>query len=460
MNLITCKQAKEADSNSWMTSQEMIETASELASKRIVEIIKELKLVKPKILVIAWKWNNWKDWLLIADKLRSIGYTCDINTNNYNYDIIIDALFWVGIRLPIEDKDTIELINNINSSWAFIVSIDTPSWFLVNANETITFSYPKLEQIASWNTWKITCIDIGIPKTCFPDNLPEMLDNIQIQTRSLKCHKHSVWHLLVIWGSTWKTWAPILASKAASRAWSWLVTLWVSNNLYNIYASHLIEEMLIPVQNCKKWYISINGFKQLKEGINWYSSILIGPWMWTYARGSEIVTNLIKSYNKPIVIDADWINNLILSKPFKNNNIIITPHLGEASKLFGTPKEELIYKCSYLAKEYNMYIVLKSNIICIWTPEGKMIVSDLWGRELATAWSWDVLAWIIASLVWQSAYWNDILNAIKVWVALHWLSWNICQNKIGIEGTIATDLIANIPEALFKLKTKYYDSIN
>ena len=291
------------------------------------------------------------------------------------------------------------------------------------------------------------------------------LKDISYPKRASDTYKNKEWHSLIIWWSTWKTWAVILACKAASRAWAWLVTACISQDLNIAYEANLIEEMTCPVQNDKRWHISINWYRKIKWQITNFSSVLIGPWMWEYEKWSLIVSDLIRNYESwPIVIDADWINNIAeymkkeeLSAILKNKktDIILTPHIWEFAKLFNEKKEDVVKKQSELAakysKKYWVYIILKWSETVIASPEWSIFISNIWTSALATAWSWDVLSGIVVALSWKKNKDNNLIELLKSAVVVHGLAWSIAWEKYWEQSTIASDIISCLSEAIKKI---------
>ena len=283
---------------------------------------------------------------------------------------------------------------------------------------------------------------------------------IEIPIRDKDTHKNNEWHVFMLAWSTWKTWAAILTAKWASRSWAWLVTLWASEELNLVYETNLIEEMTIPVQNDKKWRISINGYKCLKLKFNDFSSFLVGPWMWVYEKWAKIVVDLIKSVKwKPLVIDADWLNclsefckqDLIIKYFNSSSNLVITPHIWEASRLFGISRDDILSNPQDVVREYSerywIYIVLKWSTTYIWTPGWKVYSSCLWTPALSSAWTGDVLSGIIVALLNK---W-DIEDMILMAIRIHSMAWSIAAKKIwNEESVVASDVINHIWEAISK----------
>ena len=93
-----------------------------------------------------------------------------------NSDIIVDAIFGLGLNRPIEGLPK-EVIAEINQHGSRIISIDVPSGLnattgeiygtCIRANRTVTFTFPKkgfYVKEGPAHVGKVIVRDIGIPK--------------------------------------------------------------------------------------------------------------------------------------------------------------------------------------------------------------------------------------------------------------------------------------------------------
>ena len=90
-------------------------------------------------------------------------------------DLIVDAIFGVGLNRPIEEP-FLAIINAINAQDSYVVSVDVPSGLdgttgeiygvCIKANVTVTFSYLKrgfLKKHGPLYVGRCVVVDIGIP---------------------------------------------------------------------------------------------------------------------------------------------------------------------------------------------------------------------------------------------------------------------------------------------------------
>ncbi|MFQ7491825.1 MAG: NAD(P)H-hydrate epimerase, partial [Lachnospiraceae bacterium] len=106
---------------------------------------------------------------------RMLDIPIHYGVDNYLYDVIVDAIFGIGISREIEGKYK-EVIEGINESHAIVVSADMPSGIhtdsgkvmgcAIEADITVTYGYRKLGQLlypGTDYTGELICVPIGIP---------------------------------------------------------------------------------------------------------------------------------------------------------------------------------------------------------------------------------------------------------------------------------------------------------
>ncbi len=398
-----------------------------------------------------------------ADELKII-------LQKYNkYDtFLIDSIFGIGINKPVKKGFYSEIINLINESGFRVASIDIPSGISdsfipeegihINADITATFQNLKISHIfPDGNKYcgNIRVIDIGIPKVLVEQNKyyieiiePSDFGNL-FQKREIDAHKGKYGHVLNVSGSIQKPGAGILSSYAILKAGAGLCTAAVcsENRLLVVQANP--EIMTLVYKN------NIEILKRLKE----FDCILAGPGLGDNDSIYEIVSMLIKESEVPLILDADSINVLKNRKNIlkikKGNPIIITPHIGEFSRLTGLSVLEIsknsIAISREFAMEFNVFVVLKSHNTLIATPEGNVYVNQTGNPGMATAGSGDVLAGIIAGFVSQfiDKYHLDVI--LKSAVFLHGFSGDIAVRKKGELSLMASDIIDCFSDAILNL---------
>lgn len=452
MYILSSKQISEADKATVLkhniTSIDLMEHA---ATACFHWLHSRLQGQNIKIHVFCGTGNNGGDGLVIARQLHMHGYnvSCYIvnfrnkRTNeflhNYNKlkelgvwpnvinsendfptiafeDIVIDAIFGNGLSRPPESF-TKDLIKYINSTKVFTLAIDFPSGLFSNksisdknsvlkAGHILTFQYPKLAFLLPENkdflsTWEI--IDIGLDRD-FVNNLkPKTHYNTKqditllYKPRNKWNHKGSFGHSLIIGGSFGKIGAVTLATSAALKIGSGLVTAYTPKCGYNILQISIPEAM---VEVDEEKVLTYFNFKTKPTVIG------IGPGMGTLEKTALGFENFLKENKLPLVIDADGINLLSKNKDllaYLPKKTILTPHPKELERLIGPWANDYdkLNKAIEFSTTYKLIIVIKGAHTVI-IDENNMYFNSTGNPALATAGSGDVLTGIITGLIAQN----------------------------------------------------------
>ena len=273
--------------------------------------------------------------------------------------------------------------------------------------------------------------------------------------RRADSHKGDFGHVLVIAGSSGYTGAAYLASQAAIRSGSGLVTLAVPESLHAIMARKLTEVMVKAMPETRQRSLSLKAEKELLRFSEKCNSFAIGPGLSQNRETAKLVRSLVIKLDGPTVLDADGINAFIgraneLKK--SNGTLILTPHLGELSKLTGKSVGEIRKNrkdiALIIAGEYNIILVLKGHGTVVAGPDGKLYVNKTGNPGMASGGVGDVLTGIIAAFLAQGV---EEFNAAALGVYFHGLAGDLAVKDKGPLGLIATDLLDKLPGVLREL---------
>lgn len=214
--------------------------------------------------------------------------------------------------------------------------------------------------------------------------------------------------------------------------------------------------------------------KVLDDGIGWCDGICVGPGLGKRQVAGEMVFELLKSGDKPLVIDADGLNllrgHLELLRSYRGI-CVVTPHLGEMERLTGRSisglKKDLFGAACSFAKEHQVYCVLKDAKTVVATPNGECYLNTSGNSGMATAGSGDVLAGIVAGFLTQTiCNWSEEAQTwdmpgehpdelgliIALAVYIHGLAGDEARRMMGTRAMMARDLIDQIGPILMKYK--------
>jgi hydroxyethylthiazole kinase-like uncharacterized protein yjeF len=377
--------------------------------------------------------------------------------------IVIDAIFGIGLNRPPAEW-VVQLIQHINSSQAFTLSVDIPSGMFVDrpfadyngviqANFVLSIQAPKLvfflpETGRFVNQWQ--ALDIGLD----PAFLAEMPTDFEFITkyellpayrsRERFTHKGHYGHTLVIGGSLGKIGAVALASIAALKAGAGLVSSYVPKCGVVPLQSQLPEAMVLVDQG-----------EAVVEQIQFDfqpTVIALGMGLGTDPKTKKTIGDFIEDTEIPLVLDADGVNTLaekpelLLKLPAGS---VLTPHIGELKRLLGDWDNdfEKCEKAKNFSLQHDVVLVMKDAYTICWY-KGRGYINSTGNPGMATAGSGDVLAGIIAGFMSQG---YDALTAALFGVYLHGSSGDIAVEGLGYQALLASDLVDNLGHAFLAL---------
>ncbi|MCF7916547.1 MAG: NAD(P)H-hydrate dehydratase [Candidatus Omnitrophica bacterium] len=277
---------------------------------------------------------------------------------------------------------------------------------------------------------------------------------VPLRKRKANTHKGSYGFVLVVGGSPGLTGAVCLCAQAALRIGAGLVKVGVAESLNSIFEIKLTEEMSLPLAD-KKGHLTAKAFKTIIKSLSKVDVLVVGPGAGADKGTVELILKIIKTIDKPLVIDADGLNALSSDLKILNNkntkNIVLTPHPGEFSRLIKKDIQQIDKNRKGLAKEfalrYNLNLVLKGHQTIVTNGE-KIFENDTGNPAMATAGTGDVLSGMIAGLIAQGI---DIYEASKLGVYLHGLSGDLAAEEKTENCVIASDLLNYLPKAIKKV---------
>ncbi|MBF0540539.1 MAG: NAD(P)H-hydrate dehydratase [Nitrospirae bacterium] len=516
MKIVTSAEIREIDrvtiEELGIQSLVLMERAGVIAASHISK-----KYLQQKTIVLCGGGNNGGDGLVIARELCNYGFDVKvillspldrlspdchsqyIIARNFGIDIvvkttiddldiknalIIDALIGTGLNKPIKDGLllVIEMINHCND----VVSIDIPSGIsadtgqmlgaAVIAKMTITFGLPKIGHLifpGREHCGELIVENIGFPKRFLEtDKIKcELIEKDYIKSiipkRTINSNKGNYGHALIIGGTSGKTGAVIMASRASLKSGSGLVTIGVPNSLVNVYQGNVVEQMVLPLRDNGNGGFSKDCLDQIFEFIDRSGDVIvIGPGMGVDEQTIEIVTTLIRKSTIPLLIDAGGLNCISTLKYEERLELlnsakiplILTPHTGEMARLLSKDNGDFKSLCAKVeaerldisrkfSKDSGAILVLKGASTIISTPNGNSYINITGNPGMATAGSGDVLAGMIASFLGQRV---SPVEAAQIGVYLHGISGDIASEVKSMYSMTATDLIENIFMAINK----------
>jgi len=324
-------------------------------------------------------------------------------------NFIIDGITGTGLNSPLRNTalEMVEAVNLIKDkvNRPIIISIDIPSgsfdrWQqnmpIITADATLAIEPQKLclyTPMTRPHAGTILAVN-GI----FPPALSRKYRGAELVTWENVCatvpavaktaHKYKR-GLVEIWaGSPGATGAAKLAAQGAQAAGAGLIRLIVDPSIYPIVAPACSGVMAVP--------------GPATDGRFSPTTVLLGPGWGKSEDRIRILENTLRLEKQGIllILDADAV---ALAKDMVfHGNAIMTPHIGEFAACCGLQKDELLQSPIQALRDFSAkakaVILLKSHVMYVASPDGRLGIIDGMNPVLATGGSGDVLAGFCSSI--------------------------------------------------------------
>ena len=361
-------------------------------------------------------------------------------------DIIVDALFGAGLSRDIDGKAKV-LIDRVNAwtsaSGCPVLSVDMPSGVdgasgairgtAIEATDTITFFRLKPGHVlmpGRMRCGSLALADIGIAETVLADIAPKTSLNAPAlwmkayPVPALAGHKYARGHALVVSGPVAQTGAARLCARGALRAGAGLVTVATPAAALAVHAAALTAIMTRVADSAEDLVETLADKRK--------NAVVLGPGLGvgetTRAKVLAVLRPARSEADDPpraIVLDADALASFSdhqadLFNAIKScgHAVVLTPHDGEFSKLFGSMLDVSKAKpqrTRAAAAMSGATVVLKGPDTMVAAPDGRASIAASDAPWLATAGSGDVLAGMIAGLLAQGMPCFEAASA-AVWI--------------------------------------------
>lgn len=379
------------------------------------------------------------------------------------YDVIVDALFGIGLDRTI-DGEYRRVIDRVNTAGKMVFAVDVPSGIhatngrimgcAIKADHTVTFGFAKsglLFYPGAACTGRLHVMkDIGF----VTDGIEQMQCAWSFEADSYKeyiplrrpdSNKGTYGKVLVVAGSHNMAGAAYFSAAAAYRTGAGLVKVLTHSDNREIIMSRLPEAVM-------SFYDNMTEQEYHKEAA-WADAVVIGPGIGQEPKSEwltyELLSNETLKSGRQIVVDADALN-ICAAKKWHHllKGTIITPHLGELSRLLGKEisdiKGNLMEEAVDFANAHDCICVMKDSTTVV--SDGRECYINTTGNSgMATGGSGDVLTGIIAGLLGQKQ--TPYLSAC-LGVFLHGRCGDMAAEAQGEYGMMAGDIISHIGQAI------------
>ena len=403
-------------------------------------------------------------------KIKEITSVRQIKKDITEADVIIDALLGTGLDRNVEGL-LCQVIEAVNASGKKVFAVDIPSGIngdngremgtSIKADVTVAFGLPKLGNLlypGYSRGGKLYVSHISFPRSLYESESikVELGEPVRLPERQADTNKMDYGPVLVIAGAANYYWAPHASAYSFLKAGGGYVYLACPKSLASSVARQSREIVIQPQQETASGSIALSNKDDLIRLAERMKMVVIGPGLSVDKETQALALVLAEKIEKPLLIDGDGLtaiaaNTQIITR--RKAATILTPHLGEMSRLTGMAKSEIekdrVSVLQITAQMMNAYIVLKGPHSLIGCPDGRVFINNSGDTEgkagMATAGSGDVLNGTIAAM---SCLGLDIEEAVRAGVFLHGLAGDLAAKKKGPDGMTAEDILNTLPYAV------------
>lgn len=477
-------------------------TLMERAGKAVFEAIKAMLPDRGRIAVFCGKGNNGGDGFVVARLAKQAGYTVDVFVaaepselgpdcrkqfekaekvgvscrfaNHPDWeekldclgcrDLVVDALLGTGVKGEVRGP-TRDAIRAINCSGVPVVSVDIPSGIDCDTGEelgesvwalrTVTFGLPKkylfqgagLERAGYW-----TVAEIGLPQELLQTPTDSRLiveeEVADILPERMKGgHKRDNGSVLIIAGSSRMPGAAVLAALGALRSGAGLVSVAGVEEVCRAIAANLPEVVLAPLSE-EGGVLGPKAAQELLALDLKFDAAVIGPGLSQGEAVQGFLEALWKNWRVPTVIDADALNAVAKGVRLPREEVVLTPHVGELSRLLEYSVAEIesdrFGALEAILDKFGNCTLLKGAHTLVGYPGFPMLVNTTGNPGMATGGMGDVLSGIIGTLWAQGLPSLDAAASAVYW---HGLAADYCACTVGNVGYLASEVAEMLPRA-------------
>ncbi len=469
---LTSEQEREADKNAinfGLPSEVLMKRAGRALADEVQAAARRLNA--KKVLIVCGTGNNGGDGYVAARELLARGFAVTVYafedelsagckrekkryTGKYTRtiagEIIVDCIFGTGLNRKLQG-DFASVVKKINAAEAYVISADIPSGLhgdngevmgvAVKADMTVALGNPKLGCVFGEGfdyCGKLVVKDIGIAAE---GNLAKAAEDEDIaayyKPRKRNSHKGDYGSACIIAGADEYPGAAALAISTALKSGCGYVYAVVPEKFR--YGMAAVEPQCIYPD------------KPHMDA----SAIVVGMGMGCTKQTYDTVCALLKSYKGKLIIDADGLNALAKfgKEPLLQTKakVLLTPHIGEMSRLCGLSSEEILKDqvkvAQDFAAEYNVTVHLK-NAVSV-TSDGKSSTLSVRGTTaLAKAGSGDLLSGLICG---NAARGLSVYDAAVCSQYVLGYAAEVCSETLFDGAVVYKDLVENLHTALKRL---------
>ena len=301
--------------------------------------------------------------------------------------------------------------------------------------------------------------------------------------RSFGAHKWGVGGLVIVGGAPGFAGAAALCAQAAGRAGAGIINVALPHGLASVVATSVPEAAAILLPQGESAATGRRAVELIEAKLEKSAALVVGPGLGQDEAADALLSalfgfggprgtigfgapqdgptrsedqGLIGRSDKPILIDADGLNWLAKQKGWWERlaagRAVLTPHVGEMTRLLDVPAEEIIGDplgtARVAAQRWRQTVVFKYGYTVASDGERTLVADDA-PLSLATAGSGDVFAGTIGAFLAQGV---PALDAAALAIHVGTRAARRVERRTGTLGLVASDLPPAIAEELAALE--------
>ncbi|MDF1702355.1 MAG: NAD(P)H-hydrate dehydratase [Planctomycetota bacterium] len=281
-----------------------------------------------------------------------------------------------------------------------------------------------------------------------------------VPLRPVDANKVTVGRVLVVGGSPPMAGAPALAGLGALRGGAGLVKIAVPQGIQATVAGFRPEATTLGLPQTRAGALGRAAMHVIRESVDGWDAVVLGPGLGRNPSTQQLVRSLVRSVDKPLVLDADALFAMIGALDEiagRSAPTVLTPHEGEAGRLLALSTDELRQDreaaVAQLVESTGAVAVLKGpgTLVC----DGEQIyVNGTGGPALATGGTGDVLAGLTGALLaGMAASGLQAFGCAAAAVHIHGAAADAVAGE-NDRGLLASELAAGIPAAFRELRDR------
>ena len=330
--------------------------------------------------------------------------------------LLVDALYGAGYRGGVSPRDA-ALFHSGAFEQKRTVALDLPSGVEADTGKYTTclpcalcvaMGYYKPAHLMHWSkqyametviaTFPLTSNTTGcVFHAIGPEDAPA--------PRIPWSHKGTNGRLGLICGSRQFPGAAILAASSALRAGVGYVRLISTQHVCDVVASHLPEVIYTPCKEDNTGALDAADITKILAAADSCDALVIGCGLTQSPSISVVLKAVLTQKELPVILDADALNCMAQEQELLKQSrcrLLVTPHPGEFSRLFGVHIHDIEHNACALAQtnadDYNITVLLKGPMTVISAPNAPLAASFGGNSGLAKGGSGDVLAGILGAM--------------------------------------------------------------